>query len=189
MFDDAADLHSACSCMQDLYDTLLECHFTNPKHVRYDGVVKSSLDHFDGDTECRSMLLDTATVFYGRNAVAAACAWKGMYKHAVTRLQHLYKCSLIKVVDGTLWMDDMIKSVAIKHALADNDMTKTRVWRHEQVRCQSVFYLRAFQGTNNLPLRGMYMFLVYTGANVLGSIYDPAYEQSTSQSAFTGRSL
>jgi hypothetical protein len=71
---------------------------------------------------------------YGRKAAVAVCAWEGMYSHVGIKFKQLQECSLIKVVNGKLWLHDMIKAIAIKQAEADNQQCMTRIWRNDQVR-------------------------------------------------------
>jgi hypothetical protein len=100
-------------------------------------LIQSSLQHL-GNTSAdaalyESMLLDVATVLYGRNPKAALCAWRATDKYAVSKLQELLDCSLIKVMSNRLWVHDVIKGIATRAALDENKQCMTRVWLPDQV--------------------------------------------------------
>jgi hypothetical protein len=67
-----------------------------------DNLINSSLNQLGADvTETasyESMLLDAATVFYGRNANAAVCAWQATHESAAYKFEQLLDYSLVKIV-------------------------------------------------------------------------------------------
>jgi hypothetical protein len=113
--------------------------------TRINNLIQSSLHQLGNNAAdaalYESMLLDVATVMYGRNPKAAVCAWRATDKHAAARLEQLIDCSLIKVVSGfpvvegeQLWMHDVIKGIATRAALGENKQRMTRVWLPDQVK-------------------------------------------------------
>jgi hypothetical protein len=122
---------------QNVYDLLDDGAFNGDGEVLADKLVNSSLKQLGADTAdaalYESMLLDTATVFNGHNPQAAVCAWRATDKHALSKLEQLLDCSLVKVVDESLWVHDVIKSIAIRKARSENKQCMTRVWLTDQV--------------------------------------------------------
>jgi hypothetical protein len=132
---------------QNVHDLLIDGAF-NEECIA--NLIKSSLQLLSSSdtTEAdlyESMLLDAATVFYGRNFEAAKCAWRAADKHAAAKLEQLIDYSLVKMVseetvsplvDGVvhkLWVHDVIKSIATKKAHTANKHCMTRVWLPDQV--------------------------------------------------------
>jgi hypothetical protein len=79
-------------------------------------LIQSSLQQLGNDSDdaalYESMLVDIATVFYGRNAKAALCAWRATDKYAV-RAEYA--------------------GIATRAALDRNKQCMTRVWLPDQV--------------------------------------------------------
>jgi hypothetical protein len=115
--------------------------FRGDGEVLVDKLVNSSLKQLGADTadtaSYESMLLDVATVFNGRSAKAAVCAWQASHTAAVHKFKRLLACSLIKVVNDQLCVHDVIKSIASRKAHIENQQSITRVWLHDQVRYTS----------------------------------------------------
>jgi hypothetical protein len=130
---------------QGVYDLLVDGAFDGDSRIK--NLIQSSLQHLGSTSDdaalYESMLLDVATVLYRRNAKAAVCAWSATDKHALSKLQQLLDCSLVKVVSEEtmshlsgvheLWLHDVIKSIAVKKAHMKNQQCMTRVWLHDQV--------------------------------------------------------
>jgi hypothetical protein len=125
---------------QAVNDLLVDGAFDGDKRIN--NLIQSSLQQLGNDAADKalyeSMLLDIATVFYRRNAKAAVCAWSAVDKHAVSKLQQLLDCSLVKVVDESLWVHDVIKSIATRKAHTANKQCMTRVWLHDQVNTTNI---------------------------------------------------
>jgi hypothetical protein len=134
---------------QNLYDQLVDGAFEGDGDKRVNNLIQSSLQQLGCDSDdsavYESMLLDIATVSYERNAKAVACAWRATDKYAVSKLQQLLDCSLVKlithfrwehndyVVIDKLWVHDVIKSIATGRAHTQNKHCMTRVWLPDQV--------------------------------------------------------
>jgi hypothetical protein len=130
-----------------VYDLLVDGAFDGDARIK--NLINSSLQQLGTDSasaaEYESMLLDAATVLYRANARAAVCASSATDKHALSKLQQLLDCSLIKAVNekswtlrgehtvSNLWVHDVIKSIAIGKADIKNKQYMTRVWLHDQV--------------------------------------------------------
>jgi hypothetical protein len=114
-------------------------------------LIQSSLQQLGYDADDRvvyeSMLIDAATVFYRRNAKAAVCAWRATDEYAEVKLQQLIDCSLVKVVDGGLWVHDVIKAIAVRKAHTENKQCMTRVWLPEQVTTDTLMCLVVYYCT------------------------------------------
>jgi hypothetical protein len=144
--------------MQAVYDTLSDGSFNDFGDHRLTELVAKSLKVFGSDLTCRSMLLDAATVMYGGDIEAVVSAWEGMYKHAATRVQQLIESSLIKVVDGMIRMNGIIRAIAIKMADDGNDQCMTRVWRDDQVRLRFALFIIFTETATTNAVSVMYMF-------------------------------
>jgi hypothetical protein len=115
---------------QTILDLLVDGAFDGD--TRVNNLVQSSLKHLGSNSAdadlYESMLLDVATVLYGRNPKAAICAWRATDKYAVSKFQELLDCSLIKVMSGRLydvisdklWVHDIINAIATRAALGKN---------------------------------------------------------------------
>jgi hypothetical protein len=88
--------------------------------------------HLIGDEAHMAMLLDAATVCFGRDAHTVKCAWEAMYPPYV--FSQLLACSIVKVIDGKVWMHHVIKAIVIQKASAQYELRMTRVWQPDQVR-------------------------------------------------------
>jgi hypothetical protein len=134
---------------QCVHALLAAARFNGDGDTRVDNLIQSSLQQLGFDADGRavyeSMLLDTATVFYGRNPNTAVCAWSVSDEYAEVKLQELVDCSLVKLVDEEpdenccviikrLWVHDVIKSIATREALSENKQCMTRVWLPDQVK-------------------------------------------------------
>jgi hypothetical protein len=145
-----ACMHTSSICygvLQAVYDLLCDGAFDGDARIR--NLIQSSLQQLGNDTVdaalYESMLIDIATVFYGRNARAAVCAWSAIDKHAAARLEQLLDCSLVKIINEgslhshyspkyeVLWVHDVIKSIARKKARTAHKQNMTRVWLPDQV--------------------------------------------------------
>jgi hypothetical protein len=133
---------------QAVYDLLVDGG--SEGDARIQSIIQNSLQQLGRNVAAdvalyESMLLDAATVFDGCNAKAAVCAWSAVDKHALIKLRELIDWSLIKAVNekswtlrgehtvSKLWVQDMIKSVAVRQADTENRQSMTRVWLHDQV--------------------------------------------------------
>jgi hypothetical protein len=111
--------------------------FRSDGKILVDKLVNSSLKQLSASksdaASYKSMLLDAATVLNMHDATAAVCAWQASHKAAAYKFKRLLDCSLIKVVNGQLWVHDVIKSIAASTAHAENEVCMTRVWLPDQV--------------------------------------------------------
>jgi hypothetical protein len=117
-----------------------------------DKLVNSSLAQLGADKAdaavYESMLLDVATVLYGRNPRAAVCAWQTVHESAAYKFRKLLDCSLVKIVSEVadsetvwsrkgvthkLWVHDVIKSIASRNAHTEIQQCMTRVWLPDQL--------------------------------------------------------
>jgi hypothetical protein len=137
-------------CFQQCVHALLEAgKFNGDGDTRVNNLIQSSLQQLGFDADDRavyeSMLLDVATVLYGRNPKAAVCAWSVTDEFAEVKLQQLIDGSLIKIVydEGPyeryfamfeqLWVHDVIKCIATTKAHSENMQSMKRVWLPDQV--------------------------------------------------------
>ena len=136
-------------CFQQCVHALLQDgKFNGDGDTRVENLIQSSLQQLGFDADDRavyeSMLLDVATVLYGRNPQAAVCAWSVNDEFAEVKLQQLIDCSLVKIVyedpDNSfcdiirrLWLHDVIKSIATTKAHSENKQCMKRVWLPDQV--------------------------------------------------------
>jgi hypothetical protein len=122
---------------QDVLDLLKSGSFRGDSETLYDKLVNSSLKQFGADTadavSYESMLIDAATVLYGRNAKAAVCAWQAVHESAAYKFRKLQNYFLLKVVNDQLWVHDVIKSIATRKAHIKNTQSVARVWLPDQV--------------------------------------------------------
>jgi hypothetical protein len=126
-----------CSIQKADYASLVDGAFVFDGNARVKDMVQRSLQQLGNNAAdaitYNRMLLDTATVFYGRNVKAAMCAWRATDKYAVIKFQELQNCSLVKVNKDSLWVHDVIKSIASREAHTENMQCMTRVWLQDQV--------------------------------------------------------
>jgi hypothetical protein len=109
-----------------------------------DILVNSSLKQLGADKDdaavYESMLLDVATVLYGRNDKAAVCAWHAADDCSSYKFAKLRDSSLVKVANETLWVHDIIKSIVTRKAQIENKQSMVRVWLPKQVNGTSMQY-------------------------------------------------
>jgi hypothetical protein len=121
-----------CLCA---YQALLENmsgYFSSDGDPRYDDLVNSAVSQLGNDRGQKEIFLDAVTVLHGRNAEIAITAWRVNYKNAPLVFHQLVEHSLVKVVNGQLWVHDVIRSIAVRQAYAANQLCMTRIWLADQ---------------------------------------------------------
>jgi hypothetical protein len=123
--------------LQDVLCLLNSGLFRGDSETLYVKLVHNSLKQLGADTAdvavYESMLIDAATVLYGRNAKAAVCAWQAVHESAAYKFRKLQNYFLLKVVNDQLWVHDAIKSIATRKAHIKNTQSVARVWLPNQV--------------------------------------------------------
>ena len=111
--------------------------FRGDSETLYVKLVHNSLKQLGADTAdvavYESMLIDAATVLYGRNAKAAVCAWQAVHESAAYKFRKLQGCFLVKLVKRVLWVHDVIRAIAARKAHIENTHHMTRIWLPNQV--------------------------------------------------------
>lgn len=127
--------------LQNAYDAFAAASPSPASHTRSQAassrlgdVLSWSLKGLDGTTQ--DMFFDT-TVLRGELVSQVQAAWQGMYRlsrlEVEDRTRLLQNSSLVKVVDGWLWVHDVIHALAKEHVKSDRERQGTRAWSLQQL--------------------------------------------------------
>jgi hypothetical protein len=113
-----------------------KCQLTAAISSTFDHLIQLKLDMLNSDVHT-AMFLDACTVFSGRSVEAVHAVWQTLYPQgdSLNGLQRLLQSCLVKIVDSSVTVQDVVKHIGIRLAEEHNrDTDATRVWHNDQVK-------------------------------------------------------